>query len=146
MLRLILGGGMVEYHGRHFDFDALQMSPAPGRPVPIYVGGHTEAALRRAARLGDGWTSAMMRLDDLRETIAKLTALRAEYGRADAPFEIQAVCVDRFGLDGYRQQAAIGITDAIVVPWVLDGVGFDADVGPKKDSIRRFADEVVTRM
>lgn len=146
VLRLILGGAMVEYHGRYFDFDALRMSPEPGRPVPIYVGGHTEAALRRAARLGDGWTSAMMRFDNLRETISRLASLRAEYGRAGASYEIQAVCVDRFGLDGYRQQAEIGVTDAIVVPWVFDGIGFDADVRPKKDSIQRFADEVVARM
>ena len=63
ILRLILGGGMVEYHGKHFGFDRLQMSPAPSEPVPIYVGGHTEAGLRRAARVGDGWTSAMMRFE-----------------------------------------------------------------------------------
>ena len=72
--------------------------------------------------------------------------MRAEYGRADVPFEIQAVCVDRFGLDGYRQQAEAGVTDAIVVPWLLEGAGFDADVQTKKDALRRFADAVVTKM
>jgi len=146
VLRLVLGGGMADYHGKHFDFDKLQMSPAPREPVPIYVGGHTEAALRRAARTGDGWSSAMMRFDELRATIARLAVLRAEYGRAEEPFEIQAVCVDRFGLDGYRQQADAGVTDAIVVPWVLYGVGFDADLGIKQDTIRRFADETIARM
>ena len=88
----------------------------------------------------------MMRFDDLRATIAQLAQLRAEYGRAEAPFEIQAVCVDRFGLDGYRQQADAGVTDAIVVPWVLNGVGFDADLSIKQDTIRRFADETIARM
>jgi probable F420-dependent oxidoreductase len=143
VLRLILGGGMVAHDGPHYGFGKLQMSPAPTAPVPIYVGGHSEAALRRAARLGDGWTSAMMRLRDLRTTVARLTELRAGYGRADAPFEIQAVCVDRFGLDGYRQQAEAGVTDAVVVPWVLDGAGFDADLRSKKDSLRRFADDII---
>jgi probable F420-dependent oxidoreductase len=146
VLRLILGGGMVDYHGRYFDFGALQMSPAPAEPVAIYVGGHTEAALRRAARVGDGWTSAMMRLDQLRAAIARLAELRAGYGRVDVPFEIQAVCVDRFGLDGYRQQATAGVTDAIVVPWLLYGAGFDADLQTKKDGLRRFADDVITKM
>lgn len=143
VLRLILGGGMVEYHGKHFAFDKLRMSPAPTAPVPIYVGGHTEPALRRAARTGDGWSSAMMRFDRLRAVIARLTELRAEYGRTDVPFEIQAVCVDRFGLDGYRQQAEAGVTDAIVVPWMFYGAGFDADLATKKDGLRRFADEVI---
>lgn len=143
VLRLILGGGMVEYHGKHFAFDKLQMSPAPTAPVPVYVGGHTEAALRRAARTGDGWSSAMMRFDRLRAVIARLAELRAEYGRAEVPFEIQAVCVDRFGLDGYRQQAEAGVTDAIVVPWMFYGAGFDADLATKKNGLRRFADEVI---
>jgi probable F420-dependent oxidoreductase len=88
VLKLILGGGMVSYHGRFFDFGKLQMSPAPAAPVPIYVGGHTEAALRRAARVGDGWSSAMMKFKDLRATIERLHGLRAEYGRDERPFEI----------------------------------------------------------
>ncbi|MQA83917.1 MAG: TIGR03619 family F420-dependent LLM class oxidoreductase [Streptosporangiales bacterium] len=146
VLRLLLGGGMAEYHGGFFDFDRLQMSPAPSGPVPIYVGGHTEAALRRAARLGDGWTSAMIKFDDLRATIDRLAELRAEYGRADEPFELQAVCIDRLGLDGYRQQREIGVTDAIVVPWLLDGTGLDGALRDKKDSLERFADEIITRL
>jgi probable F420-dependent oxidoreductase len=143
ILRLILGGGMVEFHGKHYAFDRLQMSPAPTAPVPIYVGGHTEAALRRAARVGDGWSSAMMRFDRLRQVIDRLTELRTEYGRAGDPFEIQAVCVDRFGADGYRQQAEAGVTDAIVVPWLSYGAGFDAGLRTKQDALRRFADEVI---
>ncbi|WP_199430070.1 TIGR03619 family F420-dependent LLM class oxidoreductase [Qaidamihabitans albus] len=146
VLRLILDGGMVEYHGRFFDFGRLRMSPAPRRRVPFYIGGHTDAALRRAARAGDGWASAMMKFDDLRDTIEQLRALRAEAGRAGEPFEIQAVCVDRFGVDGYRQQADIGVTDVITVPWVFDGLGFDAAIGEKKDSIRKFADEIIGKI
>ncbi|GAA2643542.1 TIGR03619 family F420-dependent LLM class oxidoreductase [Paractinoplanes durhamensis] len=146
VLQLILGGGMVEYHGKHFDFGRLQMSPAPTEPVPIYVGGHADVALRRAARIADGWSSAMMKFKDLRTVIDRLAVLRAEYGRADRPFEIQAVCIDRFGLDGFRQQAEAGVTDAIVVPWRFYGTGFDGDLAAKQDGIRRFADEVMTKL
>ena len=145
VLRLILGGGMVDYHGEFFDFGKLQMSPAPSEPVPFYVGGHTPVALRRAARVGDGWASAMMRFDDLRTTIDELARLRAEQGRDGLPFEIQAVCIDRFGLDGYRAQAEIGVTDVITVPWLMDGVGFDGDLERKKDSIKKFGDEIIAR-
>jgi hypothetical protein len=122
------------------------MSPAPTSPVPIYVGGHSDAGLRRAARVGDGWSSAMMRFDELRDTIELLRKLRAEYGRAEEPFEIQAVCIDRFGLDGYRAQAEIGVTDAIVVPWLFYGVPFDGPIEAKRDGIKRFADEIIGRM
>ncbi|MEU7217558.1 TIGR03619 family F420-dependent LLM class oxidoreductase [Nocardia iowensis] len=139
VIKLVLGGGMVEYHGEFFDFELLQVSPAPTEPVPFYIGGHTEAALRRAARVGDGWTSAMMTYDELCRTIGKLDALRAEFGRGDAPFEIQAVCVDRFGRSGYQELADAGVTDAIVVPWLTEGIGFDGELAAKQDSLRRFA-------
>ncbi|WP_067467249.1 TIGR03619 family F420-dependent LLM class oxidoreductase [Nocardia amamiensis] len=141
VIKLVLGGGMVEYHGEFFDFDPLQMSPAPSEPVPFYIGGHTDAALRRAARVGDGWTSAMMTYDELRRTIARLDALRAEYGMAGEPFEIQAVCIDRFGRSGYQDLADAGVTDAIVVPWLADGIGFDGELAAKQDSLRKFAQQ-----
>jgi probable F420-dependent oxidoreductase len=135
VLKLVLSGAMVEYHGKFFDFDKLTMSPLPTEPVPFYVGGHTDAALKRAVRIGDGWTSAMMTLDELRRTIDRL---RPEVG--DRPFEYQAVCIDRFGVDGYREQRDIGVTDAIVAPWVFyRGMS-------KPDAIRRFAEEVMARV
>ncbi|AXB47699.1 TIGR03619 family F420-dependent LLM class oxidoreductase [Amycolatopsis albispora] len=143
VLRLILDGGMVEYHGEFFDFGKLRMSPTPPKRVPFYVGGHTEVALKRAAKYADGWSSAMMKFDDLRSTIGRLRELLAEAGRADAPFEYQAVCIDSFGVDGYRAQADIGVTDVITMPWMFDGIGFDGELSAKKDSIRRFGDEVI---
>lgn len=143
VLKLILGGGMVEHHGEFYDFDRLQMSPAPSEPVPFYVGGHTDVALRRAARIGDGWTSAMIGFDDLVEVITRLRELRAEYGRGDEPFEIQAVCVDRFGSSGYAELADAGVTDIIVVPWIFDGHGFDSPLEAKQESLRKFADKYI---
>jgi len=146
VIKLVLGGGMVEFHGGFYDFDRLQMSPAPSQPVPFYVGGHSEAALKRAARVGDGWTSAIMTCDQLRDTIGKLNTLRHECGRADQPFEFQAVCVDKFGVDGHRELAQIGVTDNIVIPWVypeFGGLGFDAPLDKKQDSLKRFADTYI---
>ena len=143
VIKLILGGGMVEYHGKFYDFDRLQMSPAPTKPVPFYVGGHTDVALRRAARVGDGWTSAMIKFDDLVQVIARLRELRQEYGRADLPYEIQTVCIDRFGKDGYAELADAGVTDTIVVPWVFDGIGFDGPLDAKQESLRKFADQYI---
>ena len=140
VIKLVLGGGMVEFHGEFYDFDKLQMSPAPTEPVPFYVGGHTDVALKRAARVGDGWTSAMLTKDALADIIGTLKKLLAENGRADDPFEFQAVCIDKFGVDGHRMLAEAGVTDNIVIPWIFDGHGFDAPIEKKKDSLKRFAD------
>lgn len=143
VIKLILGGGMVEHHGDFYDFDKLQMSPAPTKPVPFYVGGHTDVALRRAARVGDGWTSAMIKFDDLVSVIARLKELRTEYGKAEEPYEIQTVCIDRFGKDGYAELEEAGVTDIITVPWIFDGIGFDGPLEAKKDSMRKFADTYI---
>lgn len=143
VIKLILGGGMVEHHGEFYDFDKLQMSPAPTKPVPFYVGGHTDVALRRAAKVGDGWTSAMIKFDDLVSVIARLKELRTEYGKADEPFEIQTVCIDRFGKDGYAELEDAGVTDIITVPWIFDGIGFDGPLEAKQESMRKFAEKFI---
>jgi probable F420-dependent oxidoreductase len=146
VLRKILDGGMVDHHGEFYDFDKLQMSPTLTERVPFYIGGHTEVALKRAARVGDGWSSAMMTHEELRTTIARLEELRAGYGRADVPFEYQAVCVDKFGLSGSRELAEIGVTDVITIPWLLDGIGFDGELAAKLASVRTFGDEVIAKL
>ena len=143
VIKLLLGGCMVEFHGEFYDFDKLQMSPAPSAPVPFYVGGHTDVALRRAVRIGDGWTSAMMTCDQIAETITKLRKLLADAGRADDPFEYQVVCIDKFGVDGHRDLAEVGVTDWIGMPWVFEGLGFDAPVEQKKDALKRFAETYI---
>ncbi len=53
---------------------------------------------------------------------------------------------NRFGLDGYRRQAEIGVTDAIVVPWVFYGVGLDGPLQAKKDGMKRFAEEIMGQL
>ncbi|MFN7956396.1 MAG: TIGR03619 family F420-dependent LLM class oxidoreductase [bacterium] len=141
IIRLLLAGGMVEYHGKHYDFDRLQMSPAPTAPVPIYVGGHSKPALKRAARLGDGWCAAMATEEEIRGYIRELAALRKELGREHEPYEIQVACTDVFDLDGMKRLAEAGVTDFITAPWMFAGVAPDEPVTAKQDGIRRFADE-----
>ena len=85
----------------------------------------------------------MMTHAELAETIGKLDALRAEIGRAERPFEIQAVCIDKFGVDGHKELADVGVTDNIVIPWVFDGLSFDAPIEQKKDSLKRVADTYI---
>ena len=54
-----------------------------------------------------------MTCDQLAETISTLERLLAENGRAGDPFEYQAVCIDKFGVDGHRDLVAAGVTDYI---------------------------------
>ncbi|HSJ98548.1 MAG TPA: TIGR03619 family F420-dependent LLM class oxidoreductase, partial [Myxococcota bacterium] len=77
VLRKLWSGAYVEHHGRCYDFDRVRMLPAPSAPIPIYAGGLSEPALRRAARL-DGWVSDLHTSAELGEIAAKLRRLRAE--------------------------------------------------------------------
>lgn len=148
ILRLIFdsGGEMVSYDGAHYQFGKLTMSPLPSQRIPIYVGGHSKPGLRRAAKYADGWCSAMIKEADLREIVAELTRLRGEYGRAEEPFEIQAVPVDAAGPDAYRRLEDAGVTDIMTVPWAFSGGGMDPPLQAKLDSIRFFADAVLAKM
>lgn len=144
ILRALWRGGMVEHHGRHYDFARVQMSPAPTRPVPIWVGGLTEPALRRAARLGDGWISMVHSVDEIRTFVARLRALRAEYGRAHEPFE---VCVWSVALDAdsLRQLEDAGVSAVLTVPWFAYP-GDPESLDHKRRSLERFAGDVLAKM
>lgn len=116
-LRLVLGGGMVEYHGEVIDFGPLVAAPAPRKPVKILLGGHHEASLRRAARLGDGWIAAgPVSIADLASLIRRLRELCDEASRDWSTFEIHAYPREAVTLDHYRRLEEIGVTDAGTLP------------------------------
>src|SRR5262249_39966973 len=58
ILRGLLAGGFYEFKGEIFDLPSLKICPVPTQPVPILIGGHADAALERAAKIGDGWMFA----------------------------------------------------------------------------------------
>ena len=55
VVRQLLTGKAVTFHGTFFDLDEVVIAPAPAEPIPIIVGGRSDAAVSRAGRLGDGW-------------------------------------------------------------------------------------------
>ncbi len=146
VIRGLTAGGFFEYHGKVFDVPSVKMSPAPSAPVPILIGGHGEAALRRAAVMGDGWMHGGGDPADLPGLLARLAELRAEAGREDEPFETHVISLDAFTLDGVRRLEDQGVTDVIVGfrwPYVT---GPDTEpLQTKIDSLRRFADTVITK-
>lgn len=147
ILQLIWGGGMVEFHGEHYDFGKLVMTPAPTQPIPIYIGGHSKPGLRRAAKFGDGWSSAMMTTEQLVSTVSEIETLRQEYGRGHLPFEYQAAATDAWNADGFKRLAEGGITDMITVPWVLHGAPLQGgDLQSRLDGLKRFADDIFPKM
>jgi probable F420-dependent oxidoreductase len=141
------GGGprWVEHHGKHHDFDRLMISPAPDRPVRVLVGGHSDAAMRRAAR-NDGWISANGTEAEIRALVVRLRDHLEEHGKVPGPdFEVNALAVDVLDPDGFRRLAEVGVTECQVVPWFFYG-GDPTSLDVQVESLTRFADTVTTEM
>lgn len=154
ILRALCGGGgaqFVEYHGAHYDFGRLMMSPSPEQPVRLHVGGHSEPALRRAARIGDGWISVQATSEEIRRVAGELARYREEFDRAGVPFDLNVLPIDivpnASGLDGYAALAAdietLGMTATFqVVPWYFTG-GDPGDLAVRRDAIEACGADLI---
>jgi probable F420-dependent oxidoreductase len=141
------GGGpqWVEHHGKHHDFDRLVISPAPDERVKILVGGHSDIAMTRAAR-HDGWISANCTEAELVELVTRLEGHLAEAGKVPGPdFEVNALAVDVFDVDGFRRLEDAGVTECQVLPWYFYG-GDPNALDVQLDSLPRFAETVVAEL
>ena len=147
ILRGLAAGGYFEHHGRCFDLPPVQIAPVPADPIPVLIGGHADAALRRAARLGDGWMHGGGDPADLPRLLARLTELRRGEPPRSRPFEVHVISADAYTVDGVRRLEEQGVTDVIIgFRWPYE-VGDDTEPLAKKiDSLRRYADAVIARV
>jgi hypothetical protein len=145
IIRGLTSGDYFEFHGEFYDFPKTKMTPAPTRPVPILIGGHADAALRRAARL-DGWMHGGGDPEELDGLIAKLTRYREEAGKT-GPFEIHVISVDAYTADGIKRLEDKGVTDVIVgfrIPYML---GNDTEaLDTKIRNLEMFAEHVIAKL
>ena len=122
-LRELWKGGWVEWKGEHYDIPALTLEPHPPAPVPIYTGGHTDAALRRAARYADGWIGNAYPWDEAAHHTGRLRAMLAEEGRDPSTFEIICGLYEMPTVEIYqRAEAELGITGTMCMPWAMGNV------------------------
>lgn len=77
----------VTFRGRHFVLEDVTVYPKPTRPVPIFVGGRSEAALRRAGRLGDGYTGIWLTPERFTEAVERIREEAAAAGREPGSVE-----------------------------------------------------------
>lgn len=149
MIEIIRGlakGDFFEYHGKHYQIPSIKLCPVPRRPIPILIGGHADAALRRAARLGDGWMHAGGGDEPLEALLPKLQAYRKEYGREREPFEIHVISLEAYTRDGVRRLEDLGVTEAIVGFRNVYAEKVDSmTLQQKIDALRAFADAVISK-
>ncbi len=146
IVRGLTNGGYFSYQGEFYDIASTKMTPAPTAPIPILVGGHSDGALRRAARRGDGWMHGGGS-DDLDVLLERLSALRTEEGTSGKPFEIHAISVDAYTPDGVKRLEDKGVTDVIVGFRMSYAAGPDTQLlATKLERLERYAESVIAKV
>lgn len=135
--------GWTEFEGEHYSAPRLMMEPTPTAPVPIYVGGLSEVAFRRAAR-HDGWVGDMFRTDEALRWAARLREVRDQAG-ATGDFRVVVALTDALLPEQFARAEEGGITDCMTMPWAYY-TGLEATLEQKLDGMARFAEDVVRPM
>jgi probable F420-dependent oxidoreductase len=145
-LRALWQGGWVSWSGEYYQVPELMIEPHPPAPVPIMCGGESDAALRRAAGLCDGWVGTAYVWDDAVRYVQRLHALRREYGRGDEPFAIMLALLDAPTPDLYKRAEDIGITAVMCAPWMGAVDVVPGNVASFRAPIEQFAETVMARV
>src|SRR4051812_27593425 len=103
IVRRLIAGEVVSQRGRFFDLDSVCVLPPAAEPVPIVVGGRSTAALRRTARLGDGWLGVWVSPDRFAQAVGDIAAEAELAGREGTKWQhgLQVWC----GFDADRDRA-----------------------------------------
>lgn len=168
ILRACWLDGHPAYDGDHYQFKPVYFSPRPVRPIPIWIGGNSPPALRRAGRLGDGWLGSRVALADIPLALARVKEAAEAAGRDPAKLtfaaglEVDIVdpgakCNER-GLVGPPERGLIGTVEEIGLrAKALEAAGIqhlelrfrtaqDQSIGsiePTLEVMHRFAEEVM---
>ncbi len=144
-LRLLWRGGFQEFHGTYYDFEPLQIAPVPDSPIPIYVGGDSEPALRRAATLADGWIGNAYSIEAADAVLDRLHGHLKAAGRTIDGFETVIALYVEPTPDVLRRFEDRGVTALMCAPWMVaqtDAGNFTSPVSDKINAMEAFAEKV----
>jgi probable F420-dependent oxidoreductase len=151
-LRELFESDAPDFHGEHFSFTDALFSPRPRVPIPIVVGGSSPGALKRAAKLGDGWYglrlspatagAAIVTMDELghRENFALSLRVQTRVGGTVADAEPEATLHGDAGaiVEQVNRYAAAGVQHLVIEP-------ISNHLQDFLDQLERFAEEVVPK-
>jgi probable F420-dependent oxidoreductase len=142
-LRAAWGEQPASYEGPFTQFADVYVRPQPvDGTVPIVVGGHSDAAARRAGRLGDGFFPGAASEDQLASLIATMRAAAEDAGRDPSTIEITTVGMAAFAPDpveALQRQADLGVSRVVIPPLTYD----PAAIGP---TLATFATTVISKL
>src|SRR5689334_3160722 len=141
------GNEFFGYDGEFYSFEPLKQCPAPTETIPLLVGGHSDAALRRAVLKGDGWMHAGGDGEELDRLLVRLAEIRQEEGDTRDDFEVHVISYDAYDPDGVKRLEDKGVTDCIVgfrIPYI---VGPDTEPLEKKIAhLEQYAESIISKV
>lgn len=147
IIRGLSGGDYFEYQGEFYNVASMKLCPVSSKPLPILIGGHSDAALKRAAQYGDGWLHGGGDVDELEPLLKKLKGYLKDFGRENDSFDIHAISMDAFSVDGVKRMEDLGITDAIVGFHNIYSLEQDDEpLEAKLNAIDNFAETVIAKL
>ena len=150
-LRALWRGGWVSWSGQYYQVPEIMIEPHPTAPVPILCGGESDAALRHAAHLCDGWVGYAYKWDDAISYVDRLAVLRREYGRDNEPFEILLALLEPPTPDLFKRAEDAGITAVMCSPWAgiadvaAGAVDTLKDASRYRAAIEWFAENIIEK-
>ncbi|MDP6978105.1 MAG: TIGR03619 family F420-dependent LLM class oxidoreductase [Myxococcota bacterium] len=153
VMRKLWTGKSVDHKGEFFEFSNALMSPPPPSRIPVWSGGASKAAFRRAAE-NDGWLGVPMMADQLIETIGMFKQMREANGLASEPFDVCCSLIQPLTAELEAQLDELGAHHNLGLPWVVTPWGRapwlkdgedTSKLDTKKLAMERFANKVIHR-
>ena len=141
VLRKVWTGDVVEHHGSYYDFDRLSMSPPPPAKIPIYIGGASAPALRRAAR-NDGWLGSGNDPAEVPALVERFRELRKEAGTDGEPFDVIVALVTPPDVDTFKRMEDAGVTGIISYP-LLYTLGPGSTLEQNRGALEQYAEAFI---
>ncbi|MFY9491854.1 MAG: TIGR03619 family F420-dependent LLM class oxidoreductase [Mycobacterium sp.] len=138
LMKALWQPGWTEFDGEFYRTPRLEMTPTPP-PIPIYAGGLSDIALRRAAR-NDGWIGDLIGLDQAIASVDRIREVRAAAGLGMDGFTVITPLTDAFTPAHFERAAAAGIDAVLTMPWMFYA-GPTASLAEKIDGLRRYRED-----
>jgi probable F420-dependent oxidoreductase len=152
-LRLLWTGKETSFDGQFFQFENAIMSPAPTKAIPVWSGGGSAAALRRAAE-NDGWLGLPLPTKKLIATVKEINALREQLGKQDQPFDFLFTLIETPTPEAIGELYQLGARNMLSLPWaktpwarapwLKDGED-NASLDVKKQCMERYANKIMQK-
>lgn len=137
VIHLLTSGKMVEHHGEFYNFNPLMMSPGTNKSIPVFVGGDSPAAFRRAAQ-NDGWLGLRYTEEQIPPLLEKIRVARQTQGDLDKPFDIWLAPLMPKD-DTYQKLEEQGVTMVNGANFFVEGKITPTTLDFKKQRMEEFA-------